>query len=119
MLAFMDAVVWATVRGPITQSVGDTLLRRVLDLVRVHEAERVLLDFRAAGLVGGVVRLIQRVNQVDGEPALRKARTAIVCTVRNNDYAFLESAAAQRGLPIRVFTDGARAQAWLHESTDH
>jgi hypothetical protein len=58
------------------------------------------------------------ITQEFGDALVRKARTAIVCAVRNNGYAFLESAAMQRGLPIKVFTDGARAQAWLHENTD-
>jgi hypothetical protein len=111
--AVIDGVLWITVHGPITRDVGDAVMARLNALARAYQSSLWLLDFRAASLVEGTVSLIGRVKAVDADDLLRDGHAAIVCAVRTNDYAFLESTANQHGHSLKVFTDGARAMEWL------
>ena len=112
-----DGVLHLSVRGPITREVGDQLLAEAMALAAQSGARRILYDFRLATLIEGVVSLIRRVKQVDQSELLRTARIAIVCKVRTNDYAFLETTSIQHGIDFRVFTDGAAALQWMQEPT--
>ena len=111
--AVIDGVLWITVHGPMTREVGDAVFVRQRALARAYQGSLRLLDLRAASLVEGTVSLIGRVKAVEDDELLRNGHTAIVCAVRTNAYAFLESTANQHGHSLKVFTDGARAMEWL------
>jgi len=108
-----EGIVTMTVRGRITQAVGDELMRRSAAALREHAARRLLQDFRRARMVETTLELIKRPRQADALGFPQDTRVALLYSVRTTNLEFLESLLVSRGRAFRIFTDGAAALAWL------
>jgi hypothetical protein len=115
-VSYGEGIVTMTVRGRITQEVGDQLTRRSVAALREHAARRLLQDFRRARMVETTLQLMQRSRQADALGFPQDTRVALLYSVRTTGLEFLESLLESRGRAFRAFTDGAAALAYLRES---
>lgn len=106
-------VIHALVRGRLTEELGERAYQEIAEYAVAAGLRRVLYDHRLAILSLGPVAINRRIKIISANPMWQQARCAVVCTVRTNDYVFLESLARQHGIDLRVFTDGEQALRWL------
>lgn len=117
-IRILGDAVHALVRGRLTEELGERAYNEIAACAAAAGLRRVLYDHRLAMLALGPLAISRRIKIISADPMWQRARCAVVCTVRTNDYVFLESLARQHGLDLQVFTDGEQALRWLGQQMD-
>jgi hypothetical protein len=105
-----------TVQGPVDADNGNEVVARLSSAVLAVASRRVLVDLRLAVMLSGPLHMNQYVKQVSADPAMAACRYALLVSVRSNAYVYLADLAAQYSISLRIFTDGAQAEAWLKDA---
>jgi hypothetical protein len=104
-----------TVTGRVDIDGANRLMDRAVEESARHDVQRVFCDMRRVTPLVGTLHLNQQMVRLCQDELLTSLRVAVVVSVRSNFFVYFEELAAHNSLPIRVFTDGAQAEAWLNE----
>jgi len=112
----------ATASGDWDQVTDKTMLLEIMKAVDASNSRRVLLDVRQLHFDLATLQIFERaveLRQQRGEFGRTSTKAALVYPSTgkkmDEDMAFFETAARNRGLPYRTFKDMEQARAWLME----
>jgi hypothetical protein len=112
----------ATASGDWEQEADNAMVRQIMDAVTTSGLDRVLVDIRELKLDIPLVQIFERAKEMRErrkQAGVTSARAAVVYPPNDpkmeQDFNFFETAARNRGLPYRAFSDIDDAMAWLME----
>jgi hypothetical protein len=114
----------ATASGEWDQATDNAMIREVMEAVNTSDSRKVLVDIRELRFDMPILQIFERaleLRQQRGEFGTTTAKVALVYPSAGkkmeDDLAFFETAARNRGLPYRTFKDMEAALAWLGEDS--
>jgi len=103
----------STVQGRFTAADGDRLFGLIAQARAQSQVHCLLNDMRRAVPQVGPLQMNRHMLYLAADEAHATMKVAVVVGVRSSHYVYLEELALHHGLQLRVFTDGAQAEAWL------
>lgn len=89
----------------------------ILNACSTHKCFRILVEESLDGPRLNAVRVIEMIERAAGKSrGILKAIAYVDVNVQNNSMKFIEDAAINRGLPIKVFSSVTNAEKWLSDS---
>jgi hypothetical protein len=113
-ISVVDGIVRIRADGEISAETGDSMMAAAAEAASNGAANRYIFDFRDAVLVESYERLYRRPNYAKSVGIDRLSKTAVLCKLPNEKFAFTEDVAFNRGIDVKLFEDEAAALAWLN-----
>src|SRR5690349_11067693 len=112
----------ATASGEWEAGVDNAMVQQIMEAVVTSGLSRVLVDIRGLKLDIPLVQIFERAKEMRErrkQAGVVSAKAAVVYPPNDpkmeEDFNFFETAARNRGLPYRAFSNREEALAWLME----
>jgi hypothetical protein len=117
-IEFLDDISTVTIvyEGVTTADDLRTAIPQAIELAGQKETRRFLCDCSRLVSGGSTLDIFEMAQMLEQIPGIHQYRDAIIMpanTMEQDELRFFETAARNRGINVRVFTDREHAIAWL------